>query len=88
MVEGSKKSRTQKRIFKKTPGGRTVVHYRKSRPSRPKCGECGAILHGVPAKRKNGLSKMSKTQKRPSRPYGGVLCSKCMRKRIVEEARK
>ena len=84
MVEGKHKSRSLRRVFKKTPGGDTVVHYRQRKPSVAKCGECGAVLHGIPRGNNSKVGKLSKTQRRPERPFGGVLCSKCMRKKIIE----
>ena len=58
------RSRSYRRTFKKTPGGKTVLHYKK-----------------------NQIKKLSKTKKRPTRPYGGQLCSECSRRVFKEEAR-
>ena len=85
---GRLKSRKGKRmIFVKVPGGRTVVHFKKKKPGKAKCGSCGKILAGVPRERPHKMKKMAKTKKRPERPYGGNLCSACMRKKIVEGVR-
>lgn len=83
-MEGKIKSRTFRRVKVKVPGNRSVVHYRKRKPSAAKCGKCGAVLNGVPRERPYKMMNMAKTAKRPERPYGGVLCSKCMRKKIKE----
>ena len=85
---GQYKSRSNKLKFVKTPSGRTVVQYKAKRPSKAKCASCGAILSGVPNKNPNEMKKMPKTARRPERPYGGVLCSKCTRAKIKEGARK
>jgi len=61
------------------------VTYRKRKESKQQCGSCGAVLKGIPRVK---ISKLSKTQRRPERPYGGVLCSKCTRKKMVEKALK
>jgi len=82
------RSRSYKRMRKNTPGGVNVLRYKKKKPSKHVCAECGAILHGVPRGRPYEIAKLSKTSKRPSRPYGGYLCTKCMRKHFKEEARK
>lgn len=87
MPAGAKRSRTFRRVFKKTPGGKTVLHYSKRKPSKAKCGKCGAVLAGVPVDRPVKIRRMAKTQKRPSRPFGGVLCSKCMRSHQVKKVR-
>jgi len=84
MVEGRIKSRTLRRIKVKVPGNRSVIHYRKRKPSAAKCAGCGAVLSGVPRERPYKMKNMAKTQKRPERPYGGILCSRCMRKKIKE----
>ncbi len=87
MVSGKYKSRTFRRVFVKTPGGRTVLHYRYRKPAKAKCGRCGAILKGVAAERPYKMRNMPKTKKRPERPYGGVLCSGCSRRLIIANAR-
>ncbi len=87
MPEPYKRSRSLRRLQIKVPGGRTVVHYRERKPGKAKCGKCGAVLKGVPRERIFKMRKFPKTKKRPERPYGGNLCSKCMRSLIVEKAR-
>ncbi|MDR1721666.1 MAG: 50S ribosomal protein L34e [Methanobrevibacter sp.] len=81
------RSRSYKRTFKKTPGGVTVLRYKKKKPSKHVCAECGQVLHGVPRGRPYEIRKLSKSKKRPNRPYGGQLCSKCARKIFKSEAR-
>jgi len=48
MTEPRYRSRSLRRVFKKTPGGRVTVHYAKRKPSSAKCGTCGKSLAGVP----------------------------------------
>lgn len=55
--------------------------------SRAKCARCKKPLAGVPSRQKE-LRKLPKTKKRPTRPYGGYLCSSCMRELIKEKVRK
>ena len=81
------RSRTMRRVFKKTPGGKTVLHYCKRKPAKPQCGGCGKPLQGVPRKRPTEMQNMPKTAKRPDRPYGGVLCTQCTRALMIEKAR-
>ncbi|MCM8783008.1 MAG: 50S ribosomal protein L34e [Candidatus Omnitrophica bacterium] len=71
----------------KTPGGKTVTHFRKSKPNIARCAVCGKPLSGVPRLRQTEIKKLPKTKKRPERPFGGVLCSQCSRKKIAERAR-
>jgi large subunit ribosomal protein L34e len=87
MPELRYRSRSYKRIHKKTPGSRTVLRYKKKKPSKHVCAECGQLLHGVPRGRPYEVRKLSKTKKRPNRPFGGYLCSKCTRDHFKSEVR-
>ena len=85
---GRLKSRQSLRqIFVKTPGGKTVVHYKRKKPSKAHCAECGAVLSGVAREIPSKIKNISKTAKRPQRAYGGMLCSRCARKKIIMESR-
>ena len=81
------RSRSLRKIFRRVPGGRTSIHYKKRKPKTAKCGNCGAILQGVPREFPFRMRSMAKTKKRPERPFGGVLCSRCMRKTIIDKYR-
>lgn len=87
MPRGMFKSRTFRRVFKKVPGGKTVMHYMQRKPKVPHCGRCGAELHGIPRMRAGEMTKLSKTMRRPERPFGGVLCSSCLRDVTIMDAR-
>ena len=87
MVSPKLRSRSIRRVQVRTPGGITVTHFERMKPSKAKCGKCGALLSGVPRELPYKMRTMSKTRKRPERPYGGVLCSPCMRQKIIEKAR-
>ncbi len=76
-----------RRLQVKVPGGRTARHYKKRKPQNAKCGKCRAVLKGTLRERPFRMTKLPKTKKRPERPYGGNLCSRCMRTLIVEKAR-
>jgi len=81
------RSRSKRRVFVRTPGSKTTLHYRRKLNAKPKCGECGQILPGVARGNKTEIKKLPKTKRRPDRPFGGVLCSRCSRKKIIEENR-
>ena len=87
MPSGRHKSRSMRRVSTRTPSGKSKLSYDKRKPSKAKCSECKAILPGVPRERPYKMQNMPKTQKRPERPYGGQLCSKCMREKIKAEVR-
>ena len=80
------KSRTFRRIKVRTTKG-LKVHFRKPKPAKPKCADCGKVLAGVPNERPYKMMNMPKTAKRPERPFGGKLCSACMRKTIIARIR-
>ena len=83
MAKPSKtKSRSFRRISKKTPGASVVVHYERRLPGQAKCAGCGKNLHGIPRGETAKMKNLPKTHKRPERPYGGVLCSSCTRETI------
>jgi large subunit ribosomal protein L34e len=88
MVAPNKRSRPLRRVKRKTPGGTTRMKYVKRSPSVAHCANCSAVLKGVVRARASKLHKMSKTKKRPKRPFGGVLCTKCTRQEFIRRARK
>uniref|UniRef100_A0A7J2TZH9 Large ribosomal subunit protein eL34 n=1 Tax=Ignisphaera aggregans TaxID=334771 RepID=A0A7J2TZH9_9CREN len=78
MVRPALRSRSCKRIRRRTPGSRTVTHYERRKRTLMRCARCGAILNGLPTTdhlRRN----LPKTSKRPERMFGGFLCSRCLR---------
>jgi large subunit ribosomal protein L34e len=79
------RSRSLRKMKVKLPGGAWITHYFRKNPSRPVCSGCGGELHGTAAGRPFRMIRMPKSRKRPERPYGGNLCSSCMRKRIKAE---
>lgn len=87
MPENRFRSRSYKRMKVNTPGGVSVLRYKKKKPAKHTCAECGAILNGVPRGRPYEIKKLSKSQKRPTRAFGGYLCSECTRKHFKNEAR-
>lgn len=81
------RSGSLKKTIKRVPGGRRVEHYKKKKPSKHVCAKCGKTLDAVPRGRPYEIRKLKKTQRRPSRPYGGMYCSNCTRKLAKKEAR-
>jgi large subunit ribosomal protein L34e len=66
----------------RTPGGRTVTHYLERKNAAAKCASCKKPLFGTPRARDSGIAKLTKSEKRPERPFGGNLCSSCSRREI------
>lgn len=76
------------RKFKiRVPSGRVVIRRKEKKPKVAKCAVCKKPLHGVPRVGASQRRKLSKTQKRPSRAYGGYLCSSCTKEIFREKAR-
>lgn len=83
MVRPTLRSRSLKRIYKRTPGGKTVIHYERGKTGRAVCAGCGKPLAGVPRLKSLELRGLSRAKKRPNRLYGGVLCSTCLSNAIA-----
>jgi large subunit ribosomal protein L34e len=88
MVSGKYKSRTYARSRVRTPGGKNVLRHTLRKPKAAHCAGCGAVLHGMVRLRPVHHRRLSKSQKVPSRPFAGTLCSACTRQTLVAKARK
>ena len=84
MVRPGLRSHSMARLPTRLPGSRTVLHYVRRRPSRVTCPVTGKKLQGVPAERQANMGKLTKTQKRPSRPYAGVLSHTALEAFIID----
>ncbi len=82
MPRPSERSRSLRKVKKTTPGGERKVHYKRRTKVSSVCSACKKPLHGVPKTSKTKFSNTAKTKKRPERPFGGDLCSSCMRREI------
>ena len=83
MPTGSRRSRTLRRVHVKSTQ-HTKIQYKKRVTSKKVCKNCRKVLSGIPNTIPSKFKTLPKTKKRPSRPYGGVLCSSCMRKEILK----
>uniref|UniRef100_A0A7C5XPJ6 Large ribosomal subunit protein eL34 n=1 Tax=Ignisphaera aggregans TaxID=334771 RepID=A0A7C5XPJ6_9CREN len=86
MVRPLLRSRSYKRIVRKTPSGKTVIHYKKRKNTQMRCAKCGNVLNGVPIKEID-RRRLPKVAKRPERMFGGVLCARCLRDVLKEVVR-
>lgn len=87
MVRPSLKSRSLARKYVRLPSSKTTIHYVRRRPKSAKCAICKKPLNGVPRLRPVDLKHVPKSSKRPERPYGGYLCSSCLRKLLIDSIR-
>ena len=86
MTQSKTKSRTFARKQVRTINGTKTVYERR----KPKVGTCpvtGEVLKGVPRELPAKMRNLAKTEKRPQRPYGGVLSSKASRQELKKKAR-
>ena len=87
MVAPRYRSRSFRKVSVRTPGGKTTIHYTRRNHTPATCAVTGEKLHGVPRNTPYKLKELSKTQRRPERPYGGVLSSKAMRALLKAKVR-
>ena len=81
------RSRSLRKIRKKLPGGASIIHYIKKRPKRAVCAKCKKPLHGVASGLASKVKCLAKSKKRPTRPYGGKLCSRCTKALMKDKIR-
>ena len=77
-----------RKMKKRVPGSRTKLVYKREKTGTHKCANCGKELHGMKKLTASQIRKLSKTERRPTRPYGGYLCSECTRELFKDRARK
>ena len=87
MPKPSLRTRSKKRVQKKVPGGRTTIHYEKEKSKPAKCSRCRQILHGIPRCHPSELRKLTRSQRKVMRMYGGQLCANCLRELLKEAVR-
>ena len=87
MPSGKHKSRTFRRVFTRVIS-KTTKSYKKRIPKVAHCANCRTMLKGIPRLRPYKAMTIAKTKKRPERPYGGKLCSKCTRALLKTKVRK
>ena len=79
MVAPRHRSTSVRTRHRRSPTGKPVVIYKIRKPARATCALCEAKLHAVPKRKGVELKKLAKTERRPERKFGGVLCSNCTR---------
>lgn len=80
------KDKNKRKKFRRSVKGKSKVFYSREKKGKHRCSLCTKVLHGAPHSKSVGkITKLSKTQKRPSVVFGGILCSEC-RTKITDEA--
>lgn len=76
-----------RKTFVKVSGNNVKVVMKKASPGAAICGNCGSKLHGIPRMKIGKFKNLALSKKRPNRPYGGNLCSRCTRLEVIRRAR-
>jgi large subunit ribosomal protein L34e len=76
-----------KKVKTRVPSGKIVIRMRQEKPGAAICAICKKPLHGMKRMIPSKIRKISKTEKRPSRLYGGYLCANCTKELVREKAR-
>mmetsp|Transcript_41195 Transcript_41195/g.109975 ORF Transcript_41195/g.109975 Transcript_41195/m.109975 type:complete len:150 (-) Transcript_41195:169-618(-) len=76
-------TKSNKTLKVKTPGGSLVLHQLKKLSKGPRCGETGVTLHGIKKLKMKAYKNVHKREKTVKRAYGGSLCGKAVRDRIL-----
>ena len=71
MVDRQTRMKTKK--FRRTPGSTVSIQYTRDKKSYAECAVTGERLHGTGHQGKNLVGKQSRSEKRPSVKFGGVL---------------
>ncbi|MCH8906108.1 MAG: 50S ribosomal protein L34e [Candidatus Heimdallarchaeota archaeon] len=82
-----KSLRSGKRKLVKTPGGRYYLKRIKKKPKYHHCATCTRKTLGMPRGTRVEIRRLSISQRTPSRPYGGQLCSPCLRRLMISKHR-
>ena len=82
-----KSLRSGKRKLVKTPGGKYYLKKVIDKPNYHHCATCNRKLAGMPRGTQVEIRRLKKTERSPSRPYGGQLCSPCLRRKLINETR-
>ncbi|MFQ6086999.1 MAG: 50S ribosomal protein L34e [Candidatus Bathyarchaeia archaeon] len=78
MPRPSQRTRSRKRSPKRLPGGDATTHYKKEKVRASHCARCNRVLSGIPRLAQSKMGKLTASQKRIQRIYGGQLCHVCL----------
>ena len=82
MVKRSLRSRSLRKLRVRVPGGKTVERYKGRKNAFTKCAVCKRPLSGMPKVTDALTAKLSISERRPDRKFGGNMCPSCSRKEI------
>lgn len=76
-----------KKVKVRIPSGKIVIRNKRRQVGIGRCANCQGELHGTPTAHPIETRKLAKSDKRPSRAYGGYFCSNCTKELFREKAR-
>ncbi|MDH5401093.1 MAG: 60S ribosomal protein L34 [Candidatus Heimdallarchaeota archaeon] len=82
-----KSVRSGKRRLVKTPGGRFYFKKIVSKPNYHHCATCSRKLPGMPRGTTVEIRRLPVSKRSPNRPYGGQLCSPCLKRKLITASR-
>jgi large subunit ribosomal protein L34e len=83
----SKRTRSRKRVTKSLPGAGQRVHYKLKAGAVQRCRICKRPLGGVPRASRFVASKLNRGRKSVQRPFGGQICSDCLKRGLRQAAK-
>ena len=87
MVARRYRSTGSRRRVRRSSTGKQVIIYKNRRAAPAICAICDCKLNAVPRGSVVEMRKLAKTEKRPERVFGGVLCHACTQQIVKEKVR-
>ena len=81
------RSNSVKKMKKRLPSGKSVVHLKKEKPGRPTCSGCSGELHGLPRLKPIRMANITKSKRTINRMFGSDLCGKCTKSVLKSSVR-
>ena len=84
----TRSDRAKKTKFRKKPGAKSERIFVRGKTGKHVCALCDKVVHGTPhGKTAAEVRKLSKTKRRPTGIFAGLLCNQC-RAQVASEAAK
>mmetsp|Transcript_9992 Transcript_9992/g.14133 ORF Transcript_9992/g.14133 Transcript_9992/m.14133 type:complete len:111 (-) Transcript_9992:417-749(-) len=76
-------TKSRRSVHIRTPGGVLRSKTLKKTTKGPRCADCAVSLPGIKHLKNSAYRNLKKREKTVSRAYGGSICGKCVKSRIV-----
>lgn len=87
MPRPSERTRSRKRAFKPSPGGKMGTRLKNEIGAFSRCISCGRQLAGLSNSSSLKTRMLNKGKKSVWRPYGGQLCHNCLKVALKQAAK-